>query len=61
MGLTCAGFLAAQGGPQPIVGQQDELLPGVAGFADDAFAVDVQPDDFEFPHADLLRASAKPD
>ena len=34
---------------------------GGIGLADDSFAVDVEPDDLEFPHVDLLRASAKPD
>ena len=58
LGLARRGLVAAYGGPQPVVGAQDELLPGVVGLADDALAVDVESDDLQFPHGDLLRAGA---
>ena len=62
LGLAGSGLVAAHGGTQPIVGAQDELLARVVAFADDAFAIDVESDDLEFPHADLLRAvGAVPD
>src|SRR5689334_18522875 len=55
LGLAGSGSVATNGGTQPVVSPQDELL-GVVAFADDALAVNVEPDDLEFPHADLLRA-----
>jgi hypothetical protein len=39
---------------QAVVGAQYELLAGVGGLADDALAIDVESDDLEFPHIDLL-------
>jgi hypothetical protein len=55
LGLTRPVLLATHGGTQPVVGPQEELLAGAVGLADDSFAIDVEPDDFEFPHVDLLR------
>ena len=60
LGFTGGGLLATHSGTQSIVGPQEELLAGAVGLADDSFAIDVEPDDFEFPHVDLLRAMSRP-
>src|SRR6478609_8879828 len=59
-GLAGTGFVATHGGTQPVVCAQDELLVRVVAFTDDAFAINVESDDREFPHADLLRAPVAP-
>src|SRR3954470_14929362 len=58
--LAGSGFLATHGGAQPVVSAQDELLVRVVAFANYAFAINVESDDLEFPHADLLRAPVAP-
>ena len=61
LGSTGSGLVAAHGGAQPVVGAQDELLVRLVAFADDAFAINVESDDREFPHVDLLRAYRRRD
>src|SRR3954466_13535764 len=60
LGLAGTGLVATHGGTQPVVSAQDELLVRVVALADDAFAVNVESDDLEFPHAALLRAPVAP-
>jgi hypothetical protein len=59
LGLGRAGRVAAQGGTQPVIGPQQELLAEALGLADDSFAVDIETDDSEFPHLDLLRTESQ--
>ena len=60
LGLARVRAVPAQCGVQAVVGTQHEHLARVDRLADDALAIDVESDDLEFPHADLLGAYRAP-
>ena len=53
-GLDQSRPIAAHRGTQPIIYSDQEFVGGVTAFADDVLAVDIEPDESEFPHVDLL-------
>ncbi|PQM49007.1 hypothetical protein C1Y40_00774 [Mycobacterium talmoniae] len=57
LGLADPGRVAAQRRTQPIIGPDFELVVGILALADDVFAIDVESNDLEFPHDNLLRGS----
>jgi hypothetical protein len=53
--------VTADGGAQPVVHGDQEFVGRITTFANDGFAVDIEPDHLQFPHADLLRRHSNAD
>jgi hypothetical protein len=53
-GLAQPRPIATHCGAKPVVYPDQEFVGGVATFADDVLTVDIESDESEFPHVDLL-------
>ena len=57
-GLTWSHPITARSSAQPVVYPNQKLVRRVATLADDVLAIDIEPDECEFPHVDLLRSDS---